>query len=39
MFLKAYAPTGIEPSLTNILNGTILNFTHAFQTYFEAPRC
>jgi hypothetical protein len=36
MFLKAYALSGIEPSLTHILNRTILYVTHTFKIYFEA---
>jgi hypothetical protein len=38
MFLKAYALTVIELSLTHMLNRTILYFTHtrAFKIYFEA---
>jgi hypothetical protein len=36
MFLKAYALTDIEPSLTRVLNRTILYFTHTFKIYFGA---
>jgi hypothetical protein len=35
MFLKAYALASIEPSLTHILNVTIMYFTHTFKIFFD----